>query len=83
MAPPMPPGNENLELLGPNLHRRQRIHGSPTPPRPKRPSEAEGIGVPAGGSTRSPPFRPLNCSRTGEFGRALERRERESLSVRR
>ena len=50
-ASPPPPGNTNLDKLGPNLHHRSRKHRSPSHPRPNRPTEARRTSNLAGGST--------------------------------
>uniref|UniRef100_A0A0A9AGI1 Uncharacterized protein n=1 Tax=Arundo donax TaxID=35708 RepID=A0A0A9AGI1_ARUDO len=45
-----------------SLHRRAEKHRSPSHPRPNQPSEAEGIGVLAGGSTPKPSHPPFRLS---------------------
>jgi len=54
------PGTRRLDKLVHNLHRRTEKHRSPTHPKPKGPSEAEGIGVPAGESTGTTDCPPLS-----------------------
>lgn len=56
-------GNLDLDTLGPNLHRRDEDHRSPTTPRARGPPETEGNGSdPAGGSTSRLSSVSLNCS---------------------
>ena len=84
-------GHRNLDILGPKLHRAVEKHRSHSHPTPERPSDADRIGVLAGGSTRgltptgahgdaTASFSPLpNCStRSGARGASERRREGSS-----